>query len=128
MVRLRAGAGPGQRPLDLLSSDEARIRYCEDRIKEMHLPVLRRRGIRTSDRDGGIRLSAHRMTSEQQAEPRAAYARDSAASPPLDLSSIDSLLAFEVTLSAASSWLQSLDPAFAARMTEGIRTAYRRIP
>ena len=61
-----------QLALDLLSSDEAQIRYYEDRIKKMPLPVLRRHGIVTSDRDGVVRLNVDRMTFEQRAELRAA--------------------------------------------------------
>jgi hypothetical protein len=75
-----------QLALDLLSSDEAQIRYYEDRIKKMPLPVLRRHGIVTSDRDGVVRLNVDRMTFEQRAELRAsrpsATSSAGAGSPP----------------------------------------------
>jgi len=61
-----------QLALDLLSSDEAQIRYYEDRIKKMPLPVLRRHGVISTDRDGVVRLNVDRMTFEQRAELRAA--------------------------------------------------------
>ena len=61
-----------QLALDLLSSDEAQIRYYEDRIKTMPLPVLRRHGVISTDRDGVVRLNVDRMTFEQRAELRAA--------------------------------------------------------
>jgi ATP adenylyltransferase len=61
-----------QLALDLLSSDEAQIRYYEDRIKKMPLPVLRRHGVISTDRDGVVRLNVNRMTFEQRAELRAA--------------------------------------------------------
>lgn len=54
-------------------------------------------------------------------------ARDSSASAPLDLKPIDSLFDFDIALSAAVARLQSLDPGFAARVTEEVRTAYRRV-
>lgn len=49
-----------QLALDLLSSDEAQIRYYEDRIKKMPLPVLRRHGVISTDRDEVVRLTDHR--------------------------------------------------------------------
>jgi hypothetical protein len=61
-----------QLALDLLSSDEAQIRYYEERIKKMPLPVLRRHGVISTDRDGVVRLNVDRMTFEQRAELRAA--------------------------------------------------------
>jgi hypothetical protein len=61
-----------QLALDLLSADEAQIRYYEDRIKKMPLPVLRRHGVISTDRDGVVRLNVDRMTFEQRAELRAA--------------------------------------------------------
>ena len=61
-----------QLALDLLSSDEAQIRYYEERIKRMPLPVLRRHGVISTDRDGVVRLNVDRMTFEQRAELRAA--------------------------------------------------------
>lgn len=61
-----------QLALDLLSSDEAQIRYYEDRIRKMPLRVLRRHGIVSSDRDGVVRLNVDRMTFEERAGLRAA--------------------------------------------------------
>ena len=61
-----------QLALDLLSSDEAQIRYYEDRIRKMPLRVLRRHGIVSSDRDGVVRLNVDRITFEERAELRAA--------------------------------------------------------
>jgi ATP adenylyltransferase len=61
-----------QLALDLLSADESQIRYYEDRIKKMPLPVLRRHGVISTDRDGVVRLNVDRMTFEQRAELRAA--------------------------------------------------------
>lgn len=61
-----------QLALDLLSSDEAQIRYYEDRIKKMPLPVLRRHGVISTERDGVVRLNVERMTFEERAELRAA--------------------------------------------------------
>jgi ATP adenylyltransferase len=61
-----------QLALDMLASDEAQVLYYEDRIKKMPLPVLRRRDVVSSDRDGVVRLNVEKLTFEQRAQIRAA--------------------------------------------------------
>lgn len=61
-----------QLALDMLSSDEAEVLRYEDRIKKMPLPVLRRREVVSSDREGVVRLNVEKLTFEQRAQIRAA--------------------------------------------------------
>jgi ATP adenylyltransferase len=75
LVRTLAEAGGAatlrQLALAFLAADEAQIRWYEDRIKKMPLPVLRRHGV--VERDGDlVRLNAPKLTLEDRARVKAA--------------------------------------------------------
>lgn len=61
-----------QLALALLAADEGQTRFYENRVRKMPLPVLRKRGVVTSDKDGVVRLNVGALTFEQRATLRAA--------------------------------------------------------
>jgi ATP adenylyltransferase len=50
-----------------LAQDESQLRYYENRIKQMPLPVLRRRGV-ISNKDELVTLNCNKLTFEQKAQ------------------------------------------------------------
>lgn len=65
---VRAGGSATLRQLDtaLLVEDESQLLYYEDRIKEMPLPILRKHGIITSERNV-VSLNAGKLSYEERA-------------------------------------------------------------
>lgn len=64
-----------QLALELLAEDEGQIRTYEKRIKVMPLPVLRRHGIVSSEKDGVVRLNVGKLSFEDRARLRAVCER-----------------------------------------------------
>ncbi len=64
-----------QLALELLAEDEGQVRTYEKRIKVMPLPVLRRHGIVSNNKDGVVRLNVGKLSFEDKARLRAACER-----------------------------------------------------
>jgi hypothetical protein len=66
LVRAGGSATLRQLATALLMEDESQLLYYEDRIKKMPLPILRRHGIVTSDRNV-VSLNAGKLSYEERA-------------------------------------------------------------